>query len=234
MITDNRDKPFVNTLAAIGKRFGVQMLAGLSFACAFLLFFGWLAEEVFEGDTKIFDETVRNFTHGYSSPAVTSLMIFFSFLGSPLFLIVLGILIVAAFSYLKHRRAVILFLFTMVGEICLDFSLKTYFGRFRPEAFFDYPLPLSYSFPSGHAFGSLCFYGIAAWLTAERMENKRTKIIIGIFSSLLILLIGFSRIYLGVHYPSDVIAGFAAGLFWIGVIALTDGHLRRQDDKSNL
>ena len=62
------------------------------------------------------------------------------------------------------------------------------------------------------------------------MERKWAKISVGIFSALLILCIGFSRIYLGVHYPSDVLAGFAAGSFWVGVVALTDAHLRRQQN----
>lgn len=233
MTNGKNDNSFLKIFAAIGKRFGAQMIAGLVFACSFLLFFGWLAEEVFEGDTRIFDETIRNFVHERSSPALTSAMIFFSFLGSPLFLIILGILIVAAFSYLGHRRAIILFLITMAGEIFLEFSLKQFFGRVRPEAFFDYPLPLSYSFPSGHAFGSLCFYGIVTLLTAERMKSKPIKITVCILSALLIFLIGFSRIYLGVHYPSDVVAGFLAGFFWIGIIALTDAHRRRQNSKSN-
>lgn len=214
--------PLVEIIGRIGKKFGGRLIAGLMIAVGFLLFFGWLAEEVFEGETRMFDESVRNFVHGFAAPPLTALMKFFSFVGSPLFLGILGLTVIAVLLYLKHKRADVLFSITMIGEIALNLAFKLFFGRTRPDAFFDYPLPSSYSFPSGHAFGSLCFFGILAWLAAARVPNKRTKIAIGFAAGLLIFLIGLSRIYLGVHYPSDVIAGYAAGLFWVGVVALTD------------
>lgn len=74
-----------------------------------LLFFGWLAEEVFEGETKVFDESIRNYVYGFAAPPLTALMKFFSFVGSPLFLVILGAIVVAIFLYLKRKRAVVLF-----------------------------------------------------------------------------------------------------------------------------
>ncbi len=215
-------------IATILTKFGWRLLLSLSAACGFLLFFGWLAEEVFEGDTGIFDESIRNYIHQFSGPLATSVMIFFSFLGSPLFLIFSGIIIIAAFWYVKDKRAIALLLITMAGEIILEFGLKQFFERARPDVFFNYPLPSSFSFPSGHAFGALCFYGILAWLITQKLSRTIIKIIIWVTSIMLILMIGFSRLYLGVHYPSDVIAGYAAGLFWVGVVALTDAQLHHQ------
>lgn len=210
----------------VGKLFGWRIIAGLAAAVGFLLLFGWLAEEVFEGETRIFDESIRTFVHGFAAPPLTALMKFFSFLGSPLFLGILGLTVIAVLLYLKHKRVVVLFSITMIGEIALNLAFKPFFGRARPDAFFDYPLPSSDSFPSGHAFGSLCFFGILAWLAAARIRPKTAKFAIGAAAFLLIFFIGLSRIYLGVHYPSDVVAGYAAGLFWVGVVALTDLHLR--------
>lgn len=126
-----------------------RIIIGLIFAVGFLLIFRWLAEEVFEGETNAFDETVRNFVHRYASAPLTELMKFLSFLGSPLFLVILGALLAGVLLYLKHKRAFILLLVTMAGEIVLDLSLKHFFGRERPAAFFDYSLPSSYGFPSG-------------------------------------------------------------------------------------
>jgi hypothetical protein len=77
--------PLVEIIGRIGKKFGGRLIVGLGVAVGFLLFFGWLAEEVFEGETKIFDESIRNFFHGFAAPPVTALMKFFSFVGSPLF-----------------------------------------------------------------------------------------------------------------------------------------------------
>ncbi len=232
MKTDMRNKGrLAETAKYIGKFFGLRLIAGLLIAAGFLLFFGWLAEEVFEGETKVFDESIRNFIHGFAAPPLTALMKFFSFAGSPLFLVILGAIVITVFLYLKRKRAIILFLITMLGEIILNPALKTYFGRARPAAFFDYPLPSSFSFPSGHAFGSLCFFGILAWLVAARVPNKRTKIAIGVAAFVLIFFIGLSRIYLGVHYPSDILAGYTAGLVWVVAVAFGDFWMKRRIEK---
>ena len=200
------------------------VIVGLAIAAGSLLLFGWLAEEVFEGETRSFDETVRNFIHGFSTPVLTGLMRFFSFLGSPLFLVILGLVLLAALLYLRLKRYAVLFLIVMGGELVLDLALKPYFGRVRPEPFFGYTLPASYGFPSGHAFGSLCFYGILAWIAAERLATMRAKFAVAACAIVLILCIGVSRIYLGVHYPSDVLAGYSVGLFWIGVVIFGDRY----------
>ena len=224
---DNRR--FTEILHSIVRAFGWQMLVGLMFAVGILLFFGWFASEVFEGETKLFDDSVRNFVHGFASPPLTSLMKFFSLIGSPLFLVILGVVVVFAFFYLKRKRAVVLFLITVLGEVILSLTLKPFFGRARPSAYFDYPLPSSFSFPSGHAFASLCFFGVTAWLVSTRITNQTIKIFVWLTAVLLIFCIGFSRIYLGVHYPSDVLAGFAAGFVWLFTVIFADKWLRRND-----
>ena len=198
---------------------GLHILISAAFLVGLPLIFFWLADEVFEGDLHSFDESVRNFFHSFATPQLTVLARLFSFLGSPLFLAIFGGGIVC-FLLLKKRKALAgLFAITMAGEILMSQLLKAWFERIRPEAFFGYALPVSYSFPSGHAFGSFCFYGILAWLIVTELEMRfSTKIIIVAFTLLLIFSIGLSRIYLGVHYPSDVLAGFAAGLSWIGIV----------------
>jgi undecaprenyl-diphosphatase len=225
----NNNRRFVNIISRIVKLFGGRIVIGLTFIIGFLLFFGWLAEEVFEGETKNFDESVRDYIHGFATPTLTTLMKFFSFLGSPLFLVIIGIIVIVTFIYLKYKRSLVIFLITMAGELAIDLALKPFFGRVRPAAYFDYPLPLSFSFPSGHAFGSLCFYGMLAWFAISNTKNKAAKISIGFLAFISIFFIGLSRIYLGVHYPSDVLAGYAAGLFWVGIVALTDSHLRQRN-----
>lgn len=198
---------------------GMHILISAFFMVALPLFFFWLAEEVFEGDLRSFDASIRNFVHSLATPQLTLVARLFSFLGSPLFLTILGICVVC-FLFAKNRRVLAaLFAVTMAGEILMSAVLKAWFVRVRPDPFFGYALPASYSFPSGHAFGSFCFYGILAWL-AIRAEPSRlsTKAAVVTFTLLLIFSIGLSRIYLGVHYPSDVLAGFAAGLAWIGVV----------------
>ncbi len=220
--------PFSQVFRRIIEFFGWRLFAGLILAVVALAFFGWLADEVFEGDTKNFDASVRDYVHGFAAPALTSAMEFFSLVGSPLFLTILGLIVVGIFIYQKHKRAVVLFLIGMAGELLLDTLLKLFFKRARPEAFFGYALPSSYSFPSGHALGSLCFFGILAWLVTARIKNKIGKTLIWLTAIFLILSIGISRIYLGVHYPSDVLAGFSTGLFWVLTVALGDFWLNKK------
>jgi undecaprenyl-diphosphatase len=103
--------------------------------------------------------------------------------------------------------------------------LKLAFHRPRPVAFFG-STPSSYSFPSGHALGSFCFYGILAAILATRVRGRGAKFCVWMAAVLLVAMIGVSRIYLGVHYPSDVIAGYCAGAVWVGAIGILDRNLR--------
>ena len=214
--------PLIEVFRRIIEFFGWRLFGGLILAIVSLGFFAWLADEVFEGDTKVFDDYVRDYIHAFASPALTTWMKFFSFVGSPLVLTISGIVVVTIFILQKHKRAVVLFLIAMAGELVLDLSLKAFFQRTRPEPFFGYVLPSSSSFPSGHALGSMCFFGVLAWLVAARTENTTLKVIIWLTAVFLIAAIGISRIYLGVHYPSDVLAGYATGIFWVFTVALGD------------
>ncbi|MGI8556500.1 MAG: phosphatase PAP2 family protein [Pyrinomonadaceae bacterium] len=223
---------FAEIIGRIIKFFGGWLLAGLLSAIAALMFFGWLADEVFEGGTKNFDDAVRNYIHQFAAPPVTETMKIFSLIGSPLFLTVLGIAVIIGFLIVKWKRAVVLFLITMAGELVLDVTLKTFFKRARPEPFFNYALPTSFSFPSGHALGSFCFFGILAWLVAARLENKFLKFTVWAAAIFLIFAVGLSRIYLGVHFPSDVAAGYTTGLFWIATVASGDFWLKRRTEKA--
>jgi undecaprenyl-diphosphatase len=103
---------------------------------------------------------------------------------------------------------------TAGGGALLNTGLKSVFHRARPTFASEFPVS-SWSFPSGHAMDSLIGYGLLAYWLGERFPHRR--FIIRYAAAALILLIGFARIYLGVHYLSDVIAGFAAGTLWLTV-----------------
>ena len=208
--------------------FGWRLLLGLMLSTGSLLFLFWLTGEVFEGDTAVFDERLRTFVHGYSNPLLTVAIRLVSFLGSTVFLVTLGILNVIVFAFLHLRRELVIFTITMAGEIFLDLTMKAGFMRARPEPFYPYPPLESYSYPSGHALASFCFYGITAWLVATRTGSRRAKVVIWSMAVSLIFLIGLSRIYLGVHYPSDVIAGYLTALIWTFVVAFGDRVVRRK------
>ncbi len=127
----------------------------------------------------------------------------------------LRLLAISLFYYFHRPRAAALLAITMAGVASLDLVLKHAFHRVRPVAFFG-TSPSSYSFPSGHALGSLCFYGALAAILSTRVAGRRARLCIWTIAILLVGMIGFSRVYLGVHYPSDVIAGYCAAIVWVG------------------
>src|SRR4029077_6031218 len=118
-----------------------------------------------------------------------------------------------AFAKLRWKRAALCLALPMVGSLLLDVALTYAYHRARPTAFFGVA-PGSYSFPSGHALCSLCFYGVMAGLLSARIKSLPWRIAVCAAAAVLIIAIGLSRIYLGVHYPSDVLAGYLAATVW--------------------
>lgn len=206
----------------------LSLLFGFAWAVGTIIFFGWLSNEVLEGETRHFDEVTRATVHQLASPAMTTAMRGISFLGSTLFLIIATAIVVIWFALRKWGREAKLLAITMAGASLLNVSLKLAFKRTRPVPFFDLLPPESYSFPSGHALTSCCFFGAFAAILTARIKSRRVRMAVWVVSVTMFLLIGFSRIYLGVHYTTDVIAGFAAALIWILVVRFAELQLRHR------
>jgi undecaprenyl-diphosphatase len=200
----------------------------ISLACSALslVLFAWLSEEVFEGGLQRFDIGVRTRVHEFFSPDVTKFMQAMTFLGSIAFLTTLFAVIVAVWLARGMRRPAVWLAIAVGGSVILDVSLKLSFHRTRPVPFVGV-VPLTYSFPSGHALSSFCFYGVLAGLISSRVESRTIRICIWTASAALVFAIGLSRIYLGVHYPTDVIAGYIAAAAWVATL-LFAVHARRQ------
>jgi undecaprenyl-diphosphatase len=186
------------------------------------LLFAWLAEEMHEGETMRFDEHVRDVIHAHSTPALTSAMTFFSQVGSPSVMTVLSIVSFLILWRERWRRAAILLAITFAGAGLIDEVLKLSFRRARPDAYFNYPEPHSFSFPSGHAVFAFCFFGMLASLVTARHESAMVRVFVWGWATVLIALIGLSRIYLGVHYPTDVIGGYIAAFIWVAAVTIGD------------
>jgi undecaprenyl-diphosphatase len=211
---------------------GLASIIGLAVAVLALFLFGWLADEMLEGSTMAFDLRVRAATHTLASPGLTHTLRLVSHLGGPSVLVVLGVMLVAVFAVHRWWRGAIILFVAMGGASVLDASLKLAFHRARPAPYFGYALPESYSFPSGHALFAFCFFTAGAALLAPRLQHAALRWLVWAVAASLILAIGFSRIYLGVHYPSDVLAGYAVGLIWSSVLIVGDrvahAHARRR------
>lgn len=195
-------------------------LVSLAIAVFALLLFSWIATEVREGETARFDLSVRMWIHQFFSPALTRRMLLISEFGAKI--LIIGFLTaLIAFLILRWHHAAVWLIVTMTGALVLDLSLKYGFHRARPTPFYG-PVPGTPSFPSGHALFSLCFYGVLAGLINGRVRSIALRVLIWIPAAVLILAIGFSRIYLGVHYPSDVLAGYLAAALWVSAMIFLD------------
>lgn len=195
-------------------------IASLAMAILSLFLFAWIAESVSHDRTASFDLAVRTQLHAFASPALTKGMIAVSFLGGK-GLTLATVLSVIVFLLIRWYRAAIWTVITILGAVVLNLSLKYAFHHHRPVPFFV-ALPNSYSFPSGHSLLSFCLYGVLAGLLAGRTQSRLRRIPIWTVAALLVAAIGLSRIYLGVHYPSDVIAGYLAATLWVSTLVTLD------------
>lgn len=189
-------------------------MIGLACSAVFLVLFAFLADEMLEGHTRRFDDAVRLFVHTHSSTELTAVMRFLSVIGSPLVVSLIATASCISLWFVGHPRRAILIAVTAVGGSLLMWVSKIAFHRHRPDPFFDSRLPSSYSFPSGHAMLSFCLCLSAAALFAAGRKSRLVRITIWTFWVCLSGAIGYSRIYLGVHYPSDVLAGYLGALVW--------------------
>jgi undecaprenyl-diphosphatase len=194
-------------------------------AILFLFSFSWLAHEVFEGATARFDSSIRGWVHQFASPDLTRAMFAISWMGAR-GLLLLFLVSIAAFLIFHWRRAALWLFLSVAGADILVLTLKYGFHRPRPVAFFGAE-PTSYSFPSGHSLASFCFYMVLAGLLSSRVRSSGLRVGVWIAAIVLVAAIGLSRIYLGVHYPSDVIGGYLAAALWVSTLLAVD-HVRRR------
>jgi len=168
----------------------------------------------FKSIPQSFDLGILHFFYLLRFSTLNSVMVFISMLGG-VGMIYVGILVVIFLFMIRRRsEAFLLILMTCVAQV-VDVILKIIIQRPRPQ-FYPLVIERDYSFPSGHAMTSFVFYLTISYLIFHLTRNKRLSLIsFGIFS-IIILLIGISRVYLGVHYPTDVVAGY-----WGGLIVLT-------------
>ncbi len=199
---------FFGALAAF---FTVGMVA----AVGAVIIFGITAEAVDEGFTQPFDEAVLSWLEQSRTAFLDKVMLEITTLGTGVVIIMI-VLIASVFLWqTQHKWSVYLLLLSTFGGKLLNTLLKLFYDRPRPSVVEWVTDVHSPSFPSGHAMSSMVVYGTVAYLVG-RLDAKRTlRNTTWVIAALVILLIGLSRMYLGVHYPSDVIAGFLAGFAWL-------------------
>ncbi|MDT8903429.1 phosphatase PAP2 family protein [Anaeroselena agilis] len=194
---------------------GIYALAGLAVCGLLLALFVHLTEEtIYHQETELIDRAVIWLVHTLATPAADQAMIAITALGSGAVYAVVAPLALGVLLWLRLRREAATLAVCLVGASALNWLLKSLFERARPDLF-KVISATGYSFPSGHAMVSLCFYGMAAYLLCRHIRGLQAQIVVYSLAAVLVSAIGFSRIYLGVHYPSDVLGGYFAGGTWL-------------------
>lgn len=207
--------------ASVRAALGVLLVAGIVVAVAGAGAFAWVASHVRRGSTQAFDVAVLEWLGAHRSPFVDEAMLEITFLGTGLVVLVI-VGVAALFLYLtQHRYSAWLLLASTAGGIILNNVLKLGFARPRPTVLEWQAHAVSSSFPSGHAMSAAVVYGTVAYLAARLQRHRASRIATMLVAAVMIFLICLSRLYLGVHYPSDVLAGVLVGLSWAAFCMVT-------------
>jgi membrane-associated phospholipid phosphatase len=197
---------------------GLHMTMGATLIIAAVFAFGSIAEEVMEAARiTVLDLKISNWFHAHGTPLATTCMMLITNMNGVAGVSVLSCLF-AAWLYHKKSWHWLLALFIAVpGGMLLNVALKYAFHRTRPS--FDDPLLIltTYSFPSGHTSGATLFYGMLAAYLISSLRGVATRTLICVMAIVMVLLVGLSRIYLGAHYFSDVLAAVAVGSAWLAL-----------------
>ncbi len=195
---------------------GLLLLSGAILAVLGTWTFVEVASEVREGDTQTFDDYVMRLVAENQHPTIERAMLEITFLGTGLVVMVI-VVIASLFLWLtRHRYSASLLVFATAGALILNNLLKAGFDRPRPQIFQWGTHVLSSSFPSGHAMSATVVYSMVAFLAARLEAKHFVRWIVMLAATLLIVLIGTSRVYLGVHFPTDILAGVLIGFAWAG------------------
>jgi membrane-associated phospholipid phosphatase len=194
-------------------------------ALAFLLLAYQVARQ---GSATALDLRLAQWLHAHASPAMTDALLAVSQMHAPAGIAVLAAGMAIYMALKRDHYWLLAVLLAMPAGMILNVVLKNLFERHRPE--FDHPLVMlaTYSFPSGHAAYSTMLYGLLAAYVAHRVDRWQWRLVSVLVCGAIVVLVAFSRLYLGAHYLTDVLAGMFEGLGWLALVWLVVTRLRRR------
>jgi undecaprenyl-diphosphatase len=200
---------------------GIFLVGGAAIAVAGTLGFAELGQHVRKGGTQQFDTAMLQWIGAHHTPLLTTIMTEVTPLGTGIVVMMVVGVTTAFLWHTEHKHSARLLLAATAGSILLNNVLKLYFNRARPDVFVWETHAASSSFPSGHAMSATVVYGTVAYLLARLQKHLWSRAITLVAAVVMIALICLTRLYLGVHYPSDVLAGIIIGLAWSGFCMAT-------------
>jgi undecaprenyl-diphosphatase len=202
-------------------RLGWRLGLGAFLLVAAAWLFGAVAEDVVTSDRlTVVDATVAEWLHRHATPTLTKAMLVWTNLHSTIAVSAYTAVVALALAVERQWRRLVLVVVAVGGGLAVNVLMKLAFHRARPV--FDEPLLTlaSYSFPSGHVAASTIFYGLAVLWLFSRTRRPLWRALTLATAAIAIVVVAFSRMYLGVHYLSDVVAAFAEGVAWLAICAL--------------
>ncbi|HYT66545.1 MAG TPA: phosphatase PAP2 family protein [Vicinamibacterales bacterium] len=229
---DKRLKPktWLSWLTRLERHELEWLLVGLG-GCILLLIFLKLSSEVMGGNTLAFDKRIvmafrkkDDLSQPIGPSWMATSVMDLTALGGPT---IIGLIVAAVIGFLllqsRYRTAFFIFLTAISGEV-VSFAMKSFFFRPRPDVVPHLREASSTSFPSGHAMQSAIIYLTLGAILMRLAERRLTKVYCCAVAMGVTFLVGVSRIYLGVHYPTDVLAGWIIGLMWASICWLVAQH----------
>ncbi|MFO7650409.1 MAG: phosphatase PAP2 family protein [bacterium] len=167
---------------------------------------------------RLVDRQVAEAVYRWRSPGLTAAMRLLTHLGAA-YPMAAAIAVAVPLAWKEHKKRLVTLVIVLVMGVVINLLLKGIFQRARPAM-----APLvgaaGYSFPSGHSMNAMVFYSAVAFLAYRYADRRLVSLLVVALSSAIVLAVGFSRVYLGVHYPADVLAGYAVGAWWLAAALL--------------
>ena len=210
-------------------------ILGIAFVYVLFSFLG-IVQDVLASDIIVsFDTRLTNLLYAFRDPGLIKVFLWITLLGKGQVVISMAVIASILFWLLKKRIYVLSLWVSIAGSESFVFIGKLLIHRSRPSELLPFYQEMSLSFPSGHATIAMVLYGFLVYFLWRHLKELKTKTITLFIGFLIIFLIGFSRIYLGVHYPSDVLGGYLVGLLWLIIgVTFTEWYISKYKVVSSL
>lgn len=189
-----------------------------------LISFPLLASEVSSKRSLVFDEPILLFIHNFASPFLNTFFTAVTYFGESLFILIVAVVLATYFAYKRNYQKALTLLLSMGGIVAANTILKLIFQRDRPTLWAHIVTETSFSFPSGHAMISAGF----AMALVVLFWNTKYRLVTIMLTVSGTLLVGLSRLYLGVHYPTDVLAGWCVSVTLVLLVSIGVRYLYRR------
>ena len=218
------------------KRLSMRFLFAFIICLGLAILFGYLAAAIGNESIKHFDLAAINFIQGMEMNWLTPIIEVFTWIGSGYVVAPITIIgFILLFFVYRYRDQAFLLVTVVVGTVILNGLLKAYFKRERPEIYRIMDAT-GFSFPSGHTMMAFSLYTIIAYILWRNVKTTLYRVLLILFTTFMIVIISIGRIYLGVHYPSDIVGGFIASALWVSIVIAVygfyqDHHINKKSPK---